>query len=157
MLEALVEATTDAEVLSELALGKLRKKLPQLQEALDGRVQPHHRLLLKHILAHITFLEETLERLQQDSEPRLDPFEEAMTWLMSIPGIAALAAAPILGEIGDDMTRFPSAKHLASWAGVVRCITRFSIPGAAGKNSKGGSWVTGLPRVERLWGTVACH
>jgi transposase IS116/IS110/IS902 family protein len=98
-----------------------------------------------------------LEQLQQEIEQHLCPFEEAMTLLMSSPGIAALAAAAILAEIGDDMTRFPSAKHPASWAGVVRCITRLNIPGAARKNSKGGSWVNGLPHVERPWGTVACH
>ena len=118
MLEALVKGATDPEILAELARGRLRQKLPQLQEALDGRVEPHHRLLLKHILAHIAFLEETLEQLQRDIEERLHPFEEAMTLLMSIPGIQALAAATIVGEIGDDMTRFPSAKHLVSWAGV---------------------------------------
>jgi transposase len=118
MLEAIMSGTTDAEILAELAYGKLRKKLPQLQEALDGRVQAHHRILLKHILAHIAFLEETLEQLQHDIEERLCPFEEAMTLLMSLPGIQALAAATILGEIGVDMTRFPSANHLASWAGV---------------------------------------
>jgi transposase IS116/IS110/IS902 family protein len=118
MLEALVKGATDPEILAELARGRLRQKLPQLQEALDGRVEPHHRLLLKHILAHIAFLEETLEQLQRDIEERLHPFEEAMTLLMSIPGIQALAAATIVGEIGDEMTRFPSAKHLVSWAGV---------------------------------------
>jgi transposase len=53
MLDALVKGTTDASVLADLALGRLRKKLPELQEALEGRVQSHHRLLLKHILAHI--------------------------------------------------------------------------------------------------------
>src|SRR6266487_676678 len=81
--------------------GKLRKQLPQLQQALDGRVQAHHRLLLKHLLAHIIFLEETLEQLQQEIEQHLCPFEETMTLLMNIPGIAALAAAAILAEIGD--------------------------------------------------------
>jgi transposase len=157
MLSALIEGTTDTEILAELARGKLRKQLPQLQQALDGRVQAHHRLLLKHILAHISFLEETLEQLQQEIEQHLCPFEEAMTLRIGIPGIASLAAGTILAEIGGDMTRFPSAKHLSSWAGVVRCITRLSIPGTARKNSKGGSWVNGLPHVERLWGTVACH
>jgi transposase len=118
MLDALVKGTTDPEILAELARGRLRQKLPQLQEALDGRVEAHHRLLLKHILAHVAFLEQTLEQLQHDSEERLEPYKDAMTLLMSIPAIAELAAATILGEIGDDMTRFPSAKHLASWAGV---------------------------------------
>src|SRR5439155_833210 len=79
MLEALMKRATDPEILAELARGRLRQKLPQLQEALDGRVEPHHRLLLKPILAHIAFLEETLEQLQRDIEERLHPFEEAMT------------------------------------------------------------------------------
>ena len=118
MLQAIIEGTTDAQVLANLAPGLLRKKLPQLQEALDGRVQTHHRILLKHILAHVAFLEQELELLQQEIEQRLPPFEEEMDLLMSIPGIQALSAAAILAEIGADMSRFPSAKHLASWAGV---------------------------------------
>jgi hypothetical protein len=69
--------------------------------------------LLKHILAHIEFLEASLEQLQQDIEERLRPFEDTMQLLMSIPGIATLAAAAILAEIGTDMSRFPSAAHLA--------------------------------------------
>jgi transposase len=73
MLDALVRGTTDAEVRADLALGRLRKKLPELREALDGRVQTPHRLLLKHILAHIHFLETTLEQLQVEIEERLNP------------------------------------------------------------------------------------
>ncbi len=118
MLQAIIEGTTDAQVLADLARGLLRKKLPQLQEALEGRVQTHHRILLKHLLAHVEFLEQALEQLQQEIEQRLSPFEEEMRLLMSIPGVAALSAAAILGEIRTDMSRFPSAKHLASWAAV---------------------------------------
>jgi Transposase IS116/IS110/IS902 family len=80
-----------------------------------------------------------------------------MQLVQSMGGIDETAAAGIRAEIGTDMTRFASDKHLASWAGVVRCITRLNIPGTARKNSKGGSWVNGLPHVERSWGTVACH
>jgi transposase len=118
MLEALIRGTTDAEILADLALGRLRKKLPELQKALDGRMQAHHRTLLRHILAHLDFIERMLEELQQDIEERLSPFEDVLTLLMSIPGIQAIAATAILAEIGEDMTRFPSDKHLASWAGV---------------------------------------
>jgi len=70
------------------------------------------------MLAHIDFLEETLTQLQQDIETHLSPYEEAMELLQSIPGVQATAATTILAEIGEDMSRFPSAKHLASWAGV---------------------------------------
>jgi transposase len=84
-------------------------------------------------------------------------WKEAVALLDSIPGINQRAAEGILAEIGIEMTRFPTAGHLASWAGMVRCITRLNIPGAARKNSKGGSWVNGLPHIERWWGTGACH
>ena len=73
---------------------------------------------LQHLLAHVAFLEQALEQLQQEIEQRLLPFQEEIRLLMSIPGIAELSAAGILAEIGTDMSRFPSAKHLASWAGV---------------------------------------
>src|SRR5215472_10684852 len=118
MLEALVQGTTDAEVLAELARGTLRKKIPQLQTALEGRLQPHHRLLIGHILAHIDFLEATLAQLQRAIEEYLRPFEEALELVQRITGIHATAAATILAEIGVDMSRFGSHKHLGTSAGV---------------------------------------
>ncbi len=150
MLEALVKGATDPEILAELARGRLRQKLPQLQEALDGRVEPHHRLLLKQILAHIAFLEETLEQLQRNIEERLHPFEEAMTLLMSIPGIQALAAATIVGEIGDDMTRFPSAKHLVSWAGVCPGNKQSGGKRLSGKTTRGNATLRAM-LAEVVW------
>jgi transposase len=118
MLEAVIGGEQDAEVLADLARGKLRAKLPALRQALDGRIQPHHRFLLERILAHIDFLEESIAQIQRAVAQRLRPFEEALTLLLSIPGIQEVAAAAIISEIGVDMDRFPSAKHLASWAGL---------------------------------------
>lgn len=118
MLDAIVSGSHDAEALAELARGRLRAKLADLRLALEGRVQPHHRFLLTRILAHIDFLEEALQQLQKEIEPHLTPFEEAMTLAQSIVGIQETAAAAILAEIGTDMSRFPTAGHLASWAGV---------------------------------------
>jgi transposase len=105
--------------------------------------------LIERILAHIDFLEGSILLVQQDIQARLKPYEGAAELLESIPVLKEAAIATILSEIGVDMERFPSDKHLASWAGVVRCITRLSIPGAAGKNSQGYSWINSLPRVER--------
>src|SRR5215467_1908067 len=88
--------------LADLALGRLRKKLPELREALEGRVQSQQRVLLKPILAHIHFIEATLEQLPGELEERLHPFDEAMMVLISIPGIQAPAATAILAEIGEE-------------------------------------------------------
>jgi transposase len=150
MLEALISGTTDAEILADLALGRLRKKLPELQEALDGRMQAYHRTLLRHILAHLDFIERILEELQQDIEERLHPFEDALTLLMSIPGIQAIAAAAILAEIGEDMTRFPSDKHLASWAGLCPGNKQSGGKRLSGKTTKGNAQLRAI-LTEVVW------
>jgi transposase len=118
MLDALLGGQDDPELLAELARGRLRAKLPDLRKALDGRVQPHHRVLLTRILAHVDFLEESLAQLQTEIEAYLTPFEEAMVLIQGIVGIGETAAASIIAEIGTDMSRFASDKHIASWAGV---------------------------------------
>lgn len=137
MLEAITEGVSDAEALADLARGSLRGKLPQLQLTLEGRVQPHHRVLLTRILAHVAFVEESLQQLQQEIDQHLSSFEEAMGLLLTIPGIQAIAAAAILGEIGCDMTRFPTHKHLACWAGVCPGNKLSAGKQLSGKMSKG--------------------
>src|SRR5262249_5279407 len=93
ILDALLGGQNDPQILAELARGRLRAKLPDLRRALDGRVQPHHRMLLTHILAHIDFLEESLAQLQAEMEQYLAPFEEAMALVQSVVGIGEVAAA----------------------------------------------------------------
>jgi transposase len=118
MLTAILEGEADPAVLADLAKGRLRQKLPLLRQALVGRVRPHHRVLLGQQLAHVEFLEESIAGLQAEIERALPPFEAAVEALQTIPGINAVTAAAIVAEIGADMGRFPSAKHLASWAGL---------------------------------------
>lgn len=118
MLEALASGESDAEELAALARGCLRKKIPQLQQALNGLVQPHHRFLVGQILFHIDFLEGALADVQREIEQRLHEHAQEVALLQTIPSVKANAAATIIAEIGTDMSRFPSAKHLASWAGV---------------------------------------
>jgi transposase len=118
MLDALVGGERDPETLAELARGRLRAKLPELRLALDGRLRPHQTFLLQQILAHIDFLEQSLELLQTEIEERLTPFQDTTTLLDSLPVTLEVAKAVVIAEIGVDMSRFPTAKHLASWAGV---------------------------------------
>ena len=118
MVEALVAGTTDPQVLADLARGTLRKKLPALQRALVGRFRPVHAFLLEQILAKIDYLDEALERLTAEIDRRVAPFAPMLTALDTIPGINRIGAISLLAETGGDMTRFPSAAHLCSWAGM---------------------------------------
>ncbi|HEY1348909.1 MAG TPA: IS110 family transposase [Ktedonobacteraceae bacterium] len=120
MVRALIAGEADPEVLAELARGSLQKKIPQLQEALLGQVDAHHRLLLTHMLAHCSFLEQSIAQLFEEIQKvlALEPFTKAVELLVSIPGIQEASDAAILAEIGTQMDAFPSSSHLASWAGV---------------------------------------
>lgn len=141
MLEALLGGQQDPAVLAELARGRLRQKLPALRQALEGRVQPHHLVLLGRILAHIDFLEESLAELVQEIERSIAPFGEAMDLLRTIPGVNEVAAATIVAEIGTDTTRFPSAKHLASWAGLCPGNRESAGKRLGGKTTPGDTWL----------------
>lgn len=118
MMAALLHGQTDPGALAELARGRLRRKLPALREALQGRFRAHHAFLLTQILAKIDFLEEGIERLTAEIDQHLRPFEAEITRLMTIPGIARRNATTIFVETGGDMTRFPTAAHLCSWAAI---------------------------------------
>jgi len=118
MLHGLVAGDHDPEALAELARGRLRVKLPALRQALEGHLQPHQRLLLRQMLAHLDFLEASLAEVQAEMDRHLIPFAEAVSLAQTLPGVGAVAAAGLIAEVGTDMRVFPSAKHLASWAGV---------------------------------------
>src|SRR5947209_5090474 len=118
MLDAMLAGIGDAEALAGLARGRLRAKLPALREALSGRVESTHRLLLRQLLDVIDFLQSQIDAISADIDALLLPHQKLVNRLMQIPGIGPLAAAAILAEMGTDMSCFPSAKHLASWAGV---------------------------------------
>lgn len=141
MLEALVAGTTDPEVLADLARGRLRAKLPALREALEGRFNAQHALLVGAILAHLDFLDEQIERLSEAIREALAPFAAAVELLCSIPGVQQRTAENVLAEIGLDMSRFPFAGHLASWAG--QCPGNHESAGKrrSGRTRKGSKWL----------------
>ncbi|MCZ7664365.1 MAG: hypothetical protein M5U22_16180 [Thermoleophilia bacterium] len=98
MLDGLVAGTTDPEVLSELARGRLRQKLPALREALEGRFQPHHALVIGAILSHLDFLDEHIDRLSEAIEEQLAPFESALGLACTIPGVASRTTEVLFSE-----------------------------------------------------------
>jgi transposase len=118
MLEALLSGEQDVGAIAERARTRMRPKIPELKRALQGHLQPQHRFVLRAILAHVDFLDASIAQTQEQIEAHLRPYQEAVRLLQTIPGIQETAAATIIAEIGVDMSRFPSAKHLASWAGL---------------------------------------
>jgi transposase len=137
MLKALLEGATSPDALADLARGRLRKKLPELRKALEGRFRPHHRILLETILAHIDFLEETIEELSKEVAVRLVPFKEAAELLDGITGVNIRTVESVIAEIGVDVTVFPSDKHLASWAGICPGNNESAGKHRSGKTRKG--------------------
>jgi transposase len=150
MLEAMVGGETDAATSADLARGRLRAKLPQLHQALEGRVEAHHRFLLARLLEHIEFLEATIQKVQEEIEGRLGPYAEATERLQTIPGVGERAAATIIAEIGVDMSRFPTAKHLASWAGLCPGNKESGGKRLSGKTRKGDVWLRAV-LLEVAW------
>jgi transposase len=118
MLEALIAGVRDPDVLAELARGRLRAKIPELTEALTGRFNEHHAFLVRLHLEAIDHRTEAIDGLTARIELMIEPFRAARDLLETIPGISTRAADVIVAETGADMSRFPTAKHLASWAGV---------------------------------------
>jgi transposase len=132
MLEALIAGETDAVALAQLARGRMKAKRPQLEQALVGRIGPHQRFLLAQQLAHLDALDARIAQVSAELEARLRPFEPILARLQTIPGVGRRVAETLLVEIGPDGSRFPTAAHLASWAGM--------CPGqqeSAGKRSSG--------------------
>jgi transposase len=144
MVQALVDGTTDPVVLADLARGQLRRKLPQLQRALEGRFRSHHAFLIKQIFGKIDFLDETLDQLTAEIEARLRPFATLLEQLDTIPGIDRIGAIGLVAETGGDMSRFPSAGHLCSWGAMCPGQNESAGKRRSGKTRKGNRYLRGI-------------
>ncbi len=153
MLEALTAGSTDPEVLSNLAKGRLRKKLPELKKALEGRFRAHHRFMVAEILTHLDFLDEAIERVSQEVVNRVVPFSKMVELMDRVPGINQRVAEGVLSEIGVDMSCFPTHRHAASWAGLCPGNNESAGKRKSGKIRKGNQWLRRY-LVEASWAAV---
>ena len=118
MLRALIEGKSTPQEMADLAKGLLRKKIPELQLALEGKLEEHHRFLLKLQLDRLERVESDLTALGQRIQEKLQPYAAQLALLQKIPGVERTLAAVIIAELGVDMSVFQSVSQLASWAGV---------------------------------------
>jgi transposase len=150
MIAALVAGERDPQALAQLARSRMRTKLPAPQEAFVGRFGAHHAFLLARMLAHVDTINADITAVEERIDAVVAPFAAAVTRLDEIPGVGATAARAIIAEIGVDMTRFPTAAHLAAWA-------RFApgVKESAGKAKGNATTGHGNPYLARVLGEAA--
>ena len=150
MLNALVRGERDPQVLAQYAKTSMRRKIGALEQAFVGNFTDHHTFLLTRMLSRIDQLSADIAAVEDQIEVQIAPFADAVTRLDEIPGIGTTAAHTIIAEIGLDMSRFPTAQHLASWA-------RFApgVKESAGKAKGNGSTGHGDPYLARVLGEAA--
>lgn len=143
MIEQIIAGQDDPASLAQLARGRLREKIDELERALKGHVRETHRTLLKMHLEHIDELNAKIEALSEEIERLLIPFDpnEALARLDTIPGVNRRIAEVILAELGTDMSRFPSAAHAASWAGLAPGKNESAGKNRSGKTTKGNKYL----------------
>ena len=144
MLAAMIDGQADPRVLAELAKGKMRIKIPALTEALTGHFDAHHALLARSILHRLHSVEQALAELDQVIEVACEPWQHQLELLRTIPGVGVKVAQVIVAETGADMSRFPSAAHLASWAGVAPAVYESAGKRRPAGTRHGNKWLTAM-------------
>lgn len=137
MLDMLISGCTDVQTMADKAPRQMRKKIPQIEEALRGFMGEHQRTMLRLMLKHIDILEEQVDLLDQEIRLRMKPLNEQVSLIDSIPGVGERSAQVIIAEIGVNMDQFPSAAHLASWAGLCPGNHESAGKRKSGKTRKG--------------------
>ena len=141
MLDAMIAGIDDPQQLAELAQRKLRSKIPQLEEALYGRISEHHRWMLRLLRDQLLASEQFLTRLDERVEELTRPQQPVLKKLDAIPGIDRRVAEVLMAEVGPDMSPFPSDAHLASWAGLCPGNDESAGKKRSGKTTKGSRWL----------------
>jgi len=143
ILSRLLDGEQDAGTLANLCRGRLRDKIPEMQLALEGRMTEHHRWMLRLQREQLEFLEAQIVKLETKIQEEMQTYQEAVNLCTTIPGIEAIAAANLVAEIGVNMDQFPSAAHLASWAGVCPGNNESAGKRLSGKARNGSVWLRG--------------
>lgn len=141
MLRALIRGETDPKKTADLARRQLRSKIPQLRPALEGKVTEHHPFMRGELLNHLEYLENRIEEFSRRIEEVSRPFAPAIAKVATLPGFDRRSAQNVVAEIGADMDVFPSAQHLASWAGVCPGNNESAGKRKSGKTTKGNRWL----------------
>jgi len=153
MLEAIASGSDDPEALASLAKGRLRSKQTELKQALRGLTGAHQRLLIWSLLRQIDFLADEIGALDTEIADRMAPCEEAIQRLDLIPGVGRRTSEELLAEIGTDMTRFPTAAHLASWARICPGNNESAGKRKSSHIGQGNRWLRSA-LVEAAWATA---
>lgn len=156
MLRSLIQGETDPNVLASMAKGRMRKKQDELARALVGQLTEHHRFMLSELLDQLDVLDQQIAKIEARMEEQLaqmPPFQSAAILLDTLPGVDRQLAIMIVAEIGIDMSRFPSDRHITAWAGVAPGNNETGGKQRSGKSRKGNRY---LPRalVLAAWGAV---
>lgn len=144
ILARLIAGETDTAALAQLAKGRLREKLPALEQALVGQFGGHQRFMVAEQIAHVDYLDAAIERVSGEIAQRVRESDDLIERLDAIPGIGRYVAEALLAEIGTDMSRFPTAQHLASWAGMCPGNRESAGKRQSGKARKGSPWLRTL-------------
>jgi transposase len=144
MLAQLVAGNTDAVAMADLAHGKMRRKLPDLAEALTGHFDDHHALLVGAMLHRLEHVETALAELDVMIAAAMEPWSHQLELLQTIPGVGLKTAQVIIAETGGDMAQFPTAAHLAAWAGVAPAMHESAGKRRPAGSRKGNKWLASM-------------
>jgi transposase len=141
MLEAMASGNTDPNSLAQMSLRALRKKIPELREALNGTLRDHHRFMIRELLDQIYFLEAAVERVTERIDKNIRPFDEPVQLVNTVTGLDTYVTQQILAETGTDMSQFPSERHICSWAKICPGNNESAGKHKSGKTGKGNNWL----------------
>jgi transposase len=141
ILEAIASGKTEPNSLADMSLRALRKRIPELREALEGRVTEHHRFMLRELLDQLKYLEGAIERASERIEEMMRPFVKEIELVNTVTGLGMQLTQQIISEIGVDMSQFPDERHLCSWAKICPGNNESAGKHKSGKTGRGNNWL----------------